>query len=360
MIKKIDIYILKYFLSALLVVIVSFGLTFIVINIVEELRDFIDNSVPLIEIAEYYTYFGGWVIKSFLPMFIMLAVLFSISILSRKNEILAMKASGISLYRIALPILVAVVFLSGGHFYYNEYIYPPLNKKRLEIKNFTINKKSRRSYTRVSNLKRQISPGSVYSLESFNLNRKEGKNFKYYKRDKNKITEILTARDLVYEDFRWLAKDGQIRKFGDTSGISFVEFDTMTIFAIKDKPEDLARKLGKPEDMGLEELEEYIELQKRIGSPHLRESIDLRLKYAFPLSSLIIVLICIPYAVESKKTGIALSIATGALISLLYFVTFKILQSMGYNEKIPEWVAVWGINIIFFVIGSLSMLRARK
>ncbi len=360
MIKKIDIYILKYFLSALVVVIISFGLTFIVINIVEELRDFIDHNVPLIEVLEYYTYFGGWIIKSFLPMFIMLAVLFSVSVLSRKNEILAMKASGISLYRIALPILVAVFFLSGGHFYYNEYIYPPLNKKRLEIKNFTIKKKSKRSFNRMSNLKRQISPGSVYSLETFNVERKEGKNFKYYKRDKNRITEVLTAQELVYEDFRWLAKDGQIRKFGDTSGISFIEFDTLTITAIKDKPEDLARMLGKPEDMGLEELADYIELQKRTGSPHIKESIDLRLKFAFPMSSIIIVLICIPYAVGSKKTGIALSIATGALISLFYFVTFKILQSMGYSEKIPEWVAVWGINIIFFMIGSLSMLRARK
>ncbi len=359
MIKKLDVYLLKYFLTTLVVVVFSFGLTFIIINIIEELRDFIDHQVPLLQVLEYYFYFGGWVIKSFLPMFIMLSVLFSISILSNKNEILAMKASGISLYRISAPILVMVLLLSAGHFYYNEYLFPPANKKRLEIKNFTIEKKSKRSFSRMSNLKRQISPGSVYSLGSFNLNKTEGMNLKLYKREKNEIVQLLTAERLVYKDYQWLAINGQVRNFQGES-FTFYEFDTLTIPEIEDKPRDLAKKLGKPEDMGYDELKEYIELLKRTGSPYVRESIDLKLKYAFPISSFIVVLLCIPYAVNTKKGGVAVSLSTGAFISLIYFVAFKILQSMGYNEKIPEVVAVWGINAIFLLIGLTFMIKARK
>lgn len=359
MIKKLDVYILKFFLSTLVVVVLTFGLTFVIINIIEELRDFIDHQVPLVQILEYYFYFSGWVIKSFLPMFIMISVLFSISTLSKRNEILAMKASGISLYRISAPILVMVLLLSAGHFYYNEYIFPPVNKKRLEIKNFTIEKKSKRSFTRMSNLKRQISPGSVYSLGSFNLSQAQGLNLKLYKREKNKIVQLLTAEKLEYKDFRWLAINGQVRNFeGDK--FTFYEFDSLTIPEIKDKPEDLAKKLGKPEDMGYDELKEYIDLLKRTGSPYVRESIDLKLKYAFPVSSFIVVLLCIPYAINNKKGGIAVSLSTGALISLIYFVTFKILQSMGYSEKIPELVAVWGINALFLFLGIIFMLKAKK
>ncbi|HQL24614.1 MAG TPA: LptF/LptG family permease, partial [candidate division Zixibacteria bacterium] len=112
-VKKLDRYLLKSFLLALVVVTVAVGLTINVINIIEELRDFIDNDVPVASIAEYYLYFGGWVVKSFLPMFVLIASLFSVSMFARRNEILAMTASGISLYRIALPYLAVAAALSA-------------------------------------------------------------------------------------------------------------------------------------------------------------------------------------------------------------------------------------------------------
>ena len=89
MIKRIDRYLLKHFFAALLVVMAAIGITIISINAVEELRDFVDHQVPLLKILEYYVYFGGWVVKSFFPMFILLAVLFSVSILARRQELLA-------------------------------------------------------------------------------------------------------------------------------------------------------------------------------------------------------------------------------------------------------------------------------
>ena len=180
LIKKIDRYLLRHFLMTLGVIVVAVGSIFIVINAVEELRDFIDHQVPFRLIAEYYVYFGGWVIKSFLPMFVLLAVLFSVSILARKNEILAMKASGLSLYRITWPILVAAGLLAAGHFYYNEYIYPPWGKRKVEIKEFDIERKSRAMFGQVSNVYRQISPGRFYTIGQLNAVRGIGTDLKLY------------------------------------------------------------------------------------------------------------------------------------------------------------------------------------
>ena len=84
-IRRIDRYLLKAFFQSLLVVTVAVGLTIIVINIIEELRDFIDHDVPMLTILEYYVYWGGWVLKSFFPMFVLIAVLFSVSMLARRN-----------------------------------------------------------------------------------------------------------------------------------------------------------------------------------------------------------------------------------------------------------------------------------
>ena len=360
MIKKLDRYLLSQFFLALLVVTIAIGLTIIVINAVEELRDFIDNDVPFISILEYYVYFGGWVIKSFLPMFVLLALLFSLSMLARKNEILAMKASGLSLYRLSLPFLAVAVLASVGHFYYNEFIFPSANKRRVEIKEFTIENRSRAHTARVSNIYRQIAPGYFYVLGSFNVARKEGTDIKVYRTEKNHLSQIITANKLIYDGFCWLAVDGVERSFTTRVGETYNEFDTLVLADIEEEPDDFARRLGKPEDMGYLELKNYIDLMKRTGVPHVRESVDLEIKLAYPLSTVMVVLLCIPFASNPRRGGIAVSVASGAIISLIYFVLFRTLQSAGYNERIPKELAAWGVNAAFLLLGLIAMIKARK
>lgn len=327
---------------------------------IEGLRSFIDHQVPLSQILIYYIYFGGWVIKSFFPVFILLAALFSISILTRKNEILAMKASGISLYRITLPFMVATLILSIGHFYYNEYLFPPANQKRVEIKEFTIKKRSKHRYNRVTNVRRQIDPGYFYTMAIFNIERNEGSDLKIYKTESNHLKQFISAPIVTYENNIWQAKNGIVRTFDDSAHESYSEFTDMNLPKIKDKPEDLSRRIGDPGDMGLEELKSYIKLMKRAGSPYVREAIDLKLKYSFPLTSLIVVLLSIPIASNPRKGGIAVSFALGTLIALIYFVLFRVSQSAGYNEKIPALVAIWGVNGFFFIISIIALIKVRK
>ncbi|MBI5267422.1 MAG: LptF/LptG family permease [candidate division Zixibacteria bacterium] len=358
--KALDRYLLRYFLQSLLVVTVAIGLTIIVINMVEQLRDFIDHHVPLIDVLTYYLYFGGWVVKSFLPVFVLLATLFSVSILARRNEILAMKASGRSLYRISYPLIVMGALLSVGHFYYNEYLFPPANRRRLEIKEFTIEKRAKATFTNVRNIYRLIAPGYFYTLGDFNAERDEGQQLRVCKTEKNKIREIIVARLVEYRDFKWIGREVAIRTFDDSAHESFQKLDSLVLPDIKDTPEDLEKRIGKPEDMSLDELKRYIEVMKRTGGPHLKESIDLKLKYSYPMTSFIVVLICIPFASNPKRAGIATSFAVGASLALAYFVLFRIMQSFGYNEKIPVDLAVWGVNGLFFLIGLALMVGARK
>jgi len=360
LIKIIDLYLLKRFFGALIVTTLAVGLTIVIINLIDQLRFFIDNDVSLITILQYYFYFAGWVLKQFLPMFILLATLFSVSILARKNEILAMKSSGLSLYRLTLPIFFACVVLAGGHLYYSEVLYPPINKKRVRMKEYEIRRQSEIPRTHINNVYRQISPGHFYTISKFNVTRQEGENIKIYHRNENSLSNIITARRAVYVDNGWTAYDGVVRIFDDSSRESYTEFDSMRVIDIKDKPADFAKPLGKPEDMSYAELKEYIDLMKRTGGPYLRESIDLQIKIAFPMTSIVVVLLSIPFAANPRKGGIARSFALGALFSLSYFVLFRVLQSAGYNEKIPENLAVWGVNALFFLIGLVSVILAKK
>lgn len=360
LIKTLDIYLLKKFFGALLLTTLAIGLTIVVINMIDQLRFFIDNSVPLVTILMYYVYFAGWVVKQFLPMFILLATLFSVTLMARRNEILAMKSLGLSLYRLTLPIFVACVLLALGHLYYSEVLYPPINKKRVRMKEYEIRGGSDRQQTHLNNIYRQIAPGHFYTIRNFNVSRREGEDLRIYQRSENRLSNIITAQKISYVDNGWQASGGSVRIFDDSARESFFEFDTMRIIDIKDEPQDFAKPLGKPEDMSYAELKEYIDLMKRTGGPYLRESIDLQVKIAFPMTSLVVVLLSIPFAANPKKGGVARSFAVGALFSLTYFVLFRVLQSAGYNEKIPENLAVWGVNALFFMVGLVAMIWAKK
>jgi lipopolysaccharide export system permease protein len=360
MIRKLDQYLLKYFIFSLLTVTVAIGLTIVVINMVQELRDFIDHNVPLLSILEYYVYYAGWVLKSFVPMFVLLSLLFSVSILARRHEILAMKASGFSLYRLTLPFALVTLVIVLAHFYYNEYVFPPANQKRLELKQFTIKKRSRTSVTKVRDVRRQISPGYFYTMANFDVDRRTGSDFKLYKTSANRLEEFITAERVVYDLYTWQLYNGIKRIFTSDGQDEFTRFDSLIIVDIRDEPDDLARRIGKPEDMSLDELRNYIDLMKRTGGPYVRESVDLEIKYAFPVTSFIVVLISIPFASNPRRGGIAVSFAAGALIALAYFVLFRISQSSGYNDKIPVYVAAWGVNVLFFIVGVVLMIRARK
>jgi len=360
MLKRLDRYLLTYFFLSFVAVTIAIGLTIVVINLIEELPDFIDNQVSILQILEYYAYFGGWVIKSFTPMFVLLAVLFSISLLARKHEILAMKASGLSLYRITLPFALITLLVAAGHFCYNEYVFPSMNKRKLEIKNFTIEKRSRATQNIVRDIYRQIDQGSFYTIAQFDTERRMGESFKLYRSVDNRATEIVTADNIVYLDFLWQAVKGHRRLFKEGTEARYLEFDTLIIGDIDDTPEDLAKRLGNPEDMGIDELRKYIDLMKRTGAPYVREMVNLKTKYSFPLSSFIVVLICVPFASNPRRAGIAVSIAVGAGIALVYFVLYRLLQSAGANGKLPDDVAAWGINGLFLLIGLILMWRSPK
>lgn len=358
--KRLDRYLLTYFFLSFFAVTVAIGLTIVVINMIEELPDFLDHDVALLQVLEYYVYFGGWVIRSFVPMFVLLSVLFSVSLLARRQEILAMKASGLSLYRLTAPFVIVTLLISVAHFCYNEYVFPDMNKRKLEIKNFTIEGKSRAIHTNVRNIYRQINPNSFYTMVQFDVARRMGKSFKLYRAQGNRATEIVTAESVIYKNFHWEAINGNRRTFNDSTESNFTSFDTLVIADMDDVPDDLAKRLGNPEDMGLDELRRYIDLMKRTGGPYTREMVDLKTKFSFPLSSFIVVLICVPFASNPRRAGIAVSIAAGSGIALAYFVLFRMLQSAGWNGKIPDDVAAWGVNGLFLVIGLFLMWRAPK
>ncbi|MFQ5607209.1 MAG: LptF/LptG family permease [Candidatus Zixiibacteriota bacterium] len=360
MIKILDKYILVRFARALLVVTLAVLILIIAINMVEELKDFVDNDVPFSDIATYYIYFSGWALKSFLPVFVFLAGLFTVGSLARTNELRAIRAGGVSLYRVAAPLIISAALISAAHFYYNEYVFPPANRRLVELKEFTIEKRSRASIINRYHMYRQISDSAYYVVDKYSIPEKTGYGVKLYRRTRNRLGEFITAASMKLNRGSWTFIDG-FRHVFDSSGEKTVSsFDTLPAPIIRDRPADFERRLGKPEDMGYRELKEYISLMKRTGGPYEQELVDLKVKLSFPLASVVVMVLCIPLAANRRQAGVAGPLASAAGLILVYFVAFKVTKALGAHSYIPTDLAAWSVNGAFLLVGLVMLVVSRK
>ena len=359
MIKIIDRYLLSRFIISLIVAIGTIMLVALIIDLIENLEEIVDNAPSMGAVVKYYIYFLPWIYKITIPAAVLLAGLFSVGLLARNNEILAMKSAGISLYRITFPLLVFSLFLSVGNFFFNEEILPLATKERNEIKHGTVERKSGKRRTILTNLSKQGEGGYIYHFAIYKIDRQEAKNCLVQRFERDSIKESYRGKRMWYNRGYWTIYDGVYRNFADGNE-TYTEFDSLILYNCREKPEEFEKYRGKPEEMGYRELAGYIQVLKKTGATYTRELVDLKTKLSFPFTSFIVMFICIPLAANPKRSGVAISFAIAAGISLVYFVIFRVIQSLGYSGKLPPDVAAWAVNVVFLIVGLIILRRSHK
>jgi lipopolysaccharide export system permease protein len=156
----------------------------------------------------------------------------------------------------------------------------------------------------------------------------------------------------------WELVNGISRKFSAT-GERATTFKRQSRRDLLFKPDDLAKTQLEPEEMSSMELRAFIEEVRRGGGNTDRWETDLYLKFAFPFSNLIIVLIGASLAANKQRSGAAMGFGISLLVCFLYFGLIKTGQSMGYTGALPPKLAPWIGNIVFFIIGNIMLLRTR-
>ena len=152
----LDRYIIRQFLATFLFSILALCIIFLIVNIMETLDKFIDQHISIELITTYYLSFLPEIIKLLTPIAMLMAALFSIGKLSNLNEITAMKSGGMSLYRLMFPLFIVSLCITGAHLYFNGWIVPASNAKKLSIERNELKKQ-----TISSTLFNVVVPGNV-------------------------------------------------------------------------------------------------------------------------------------------------------------------------------------------------------
>ena len=360
----IDRYLARTFLYTLGFALLAFVLVFVIVDLIENLDKYIDHDASLRDVFYYYVCFTPFIVVLTLPVAMLLSTLFSLGTLSKYNELTAIKANGVSLYRILLPIFGIAFLVSLLVLFSAEYLIPQANAEKSRIKSFNIEKKPRAKEVIRSNLFFEGRDHFFYYFKKYNSETQTAERVVVQKITEGHITESIEAEKMVWTARGWKFEKAKRRLFSDSLGEGsterYEEHETLLYPALKETPEAFAKKQKKPDEMGFFDLRRFIKIKESLGENTARELVELYLKITFPFVNLIVVFLGAPIAAAPRRGGFMLGFAISLIISFVYFALIRAGQSLGQNQKLPPLLAASFANIVFGLIGLVLLIKAKK
>ena len=128
--RILDEYVIREFLNMFFLVLAGFVMLMLVFTFFELVGDILRNHIPLTTVGAYLVNLTPSMLYSIAPLAVLIAVLVTFGVLNRNSEIVAMKATGISLYRLVVPIVSISAILAVSLFLFDEFYLPQANRRQ--------------------------------------------------------------------------------------------------------------------------------------------------------------------------------------------------------------------------------------
>lgn len=357
--RILDRYIAIKFINVLIFAIIAFIILFMVVDGIDHLDKFIDRDMPSIMILKYYYYYLPYIIILCMPVAMLLASLFSIGQLAKYNELTAMKASGVSLYRIVAPILLIALVVSIGIIYFGELVLPRATSNKMMIEQTYLESGHLIRHDKL-NINIRDKDNRRISIKYYNANIKRGRDVNILEFDDTNLIRRIDAKFIQWEDHRWVLLDGYERKNFQERGEDTRYFTRWPTDSLSFLPEDVEKVQKQPEEMSYAELKEFIAEVERNGGDRDRWMVDLYMKFSFPFANFIIVLFGAPLSASKRRGGAAMGFGISLVICFLYFGLVKTGQTMGHNGTFSPFIGAWIANFVFATAGIITLIKTRK
>lgn len=361
----LDDYVMREFLTTFTMVLVSFVMLLLIFTFFELLGDIIRNRTPLITVGEYLTDLTPSMIYNITPLAGLVGVLVTFGILSRNSELTAMKATGISLYRVMTPIVAIAGILAVGLFLFDE-SYLPIANRRQDALRSIIKGKPAQTFLRpdrhwIFGEQKAGQPGRIFYYEFFDPDRDRFANLTVFEFNPENfsISRRLFAASVHWEPQmrQWVFEQGWDRHFDGEAVSSYSQFSVDTFPEIDEPPQYFKKEARQSQEMSYGELRRYIRDLGQSGFDTKRLSVQLNVKLAYPLVTLIMAVLAIPFATTMGKRGSLAGIAAAIGMAIAYWVLKSIFEALGDVNMLPALLAAWTPDLLFGLAGGYLLLR---
>jgi LPS export ABC transporter permease LptG/LPS export ABC transporter permease LptF len=366
--QMIDTYVLSSFLYYFAVLLASFVFVTHIFTFFELLGDIIRNGIPMPRVGTYHMFLTPKLIYDSAPMGVLVAVLVTFGIFSKSNEVTAMKACGVSLYRLSSPVLVSGLFLSATLFAFDYYVVPEANLIQDAIRN-EIKGRPVQTYLRPDR-KWIVGRGPwIYYYKHFDAaaNVMVGVNVYHFHREPGggiqDMRRHLYAENARWEPGirRWVFQNGWTREFQGIRASPLQDFHgaTATFSEYDEPPNHFLREVKQDSQMNFHQLEAYIGELRRSGFDTVRLEVQYQKKFSIPIFAAIMALISIPFAFFTGNRGAMAPVGISLGIAICYWVLSKLFEQMGNVGQLPAPLAAWSPDVIFSLAGTYFLMRVR-
>ncbi len=313
-------------------------------------------------ILKMYLYQLPQQISQALPIASLLASVISMVLLSRTNEITAMRAAGMGPLRIGMPLAVGGLLLSILAFWINERVIPSSSKLLHYVQDVQI--EGGQAVELASNNRWQRRGNLIINFRDYDIaaQRIVGLNIVDFRSgfQPERIIDAATAKYSPESDI-WDAEDILITYFGEEGTIDFSERRKSMTVRLNLDPKKLMRDLRTPDEMTIRELEELISRGEKSGSDTLAYRVDLQVKLAYPLAAFVVSLIGLKFGYRSERTTeTARSVLMAFSVGISYWFVLNAVKALGKRGDIPPLIAGWFADVFVFAIVLAQAWRARK
>jgi lipopolysaccharide export system permease protein len=353
-------YILTEFFRAFATALSGITIVYLCVDFLQKADDFIRFNATISQVVKYFLYNLPSIITPSIPIAALIAALLSLGALSRHNEIIAMRSSGISLGRIVLPVLAGGLLISAIGFINNELIMPTYVAKANYIRKVELEKKQQIVMFRRNKLWLRGPDNSIANIAFISPDRNVMFGLNIFKLNTDfTVRERIQAESLLWENKAWrLQKSMVYVQTGDAISARPADGE---VYNIVETPADLGMIVKSSEEMSFAELWDYVHRIKTSGYNAMREEMALYSKISFPFASLLMVMIATPLSLQRVRSGGAgKGIAIAVFISFAYWGLLSIGTALGRSGALPPLTASWLANGLFSLYACVMMVRMHR
>jgi LPS export ABC transporter permease LptG len=356
----LDRYLLREYLVFMGIGLGVAAVLFVVIDLLQTLDRYIRIKPPFFYVVEHFVYRVPAALHDGLPVVMLVATIFLFLALTRYHELTAMKAAGMSLYRVAAPVLMlsAIVAVASGLF--QELLLPRLNELGDEVDRVKIRGQLPRHLQSRERLWLRTADSRFYRVELLHPGSADLYGVTVLEVDQTtfRLQSRLDARRAHWTPEGWELTDGAMREFGPRGEVQTIPF-MVTAIDLREEIDDFTRIHKSITAMSYWELRDYVAKLEATGYQVKKYTVELYSKLSFPWVNLIMVLVAIPFSLQSPRGGRLFGVALAIAIMAGYLVIHYIALAFARADLLPPLVAAWTANIIFLGLGTSLLLRAR-
>jgi LPS export ABC transporter permease LptG/LPS export ABC transporter permease LptF len=364
--RIIDEYLVREFAGLFVLVLAGFVLLLIVFTFFDLLGDILRNHIGLAVVGEYLLNLTPSLLYQIAPLAVLIAVLVTFSVLNRNSEIIAMKATGISLYRLVIPIVSIAVCLAVCLFLFAQYYLPQANRRQESLRNVI---KGRPPQTYLHPEEQWIfgpksapgEPGCIFFYEFFDPYTNEFANLSVFEFEPStfQLTRRIFAKRTAWDvdSGTWHFENGWVRDIHGANVTAYRTFLETNFSEIGATPDYFKKENLQSQEMNFGQLAHYIHDLRQSGFDTKRLSVALWQKLSYPLIAVVMAVLAIPFALSMGRRGSITGVAVAIGVALAYYVVDLLFGAMGNVNYLPASMAAWSADILFGLVGGYLLLR---